>query len=96
MSGVWFAAERSLMPSSDRDPLTDDLAGLPQRSPSRELDAHVRGRAVATFERSAGTKGRGGMDVRQVFARIGVPVLLAGSAVTYLTWAVQVATALYR
>lgn len=96
MSGVWFAAERSLMPSSDRDPLTDDLAGLPRHSPSRELDAHVRERAVATFERSAGTTGRGRTDVRQLLARIGVPVILAGSAVTYLTWAVEVATALYR
>jgi hypothetical protein len=96
MSGVWFAAERSLMPSSDRDPLTDDLAGLPRRSPSRELDAHVRERAVATFQRSAGTKGQGGADVCQMFARIGVPLVLAGTAVTYLTWAVQVATGLYR
>ena len=84
------------MPSTDRDPLAGDLAGLPRRSPSRELDAHVRERAVATFQRSAGTKGQGMTDVRQVFARIGVPVVLAGTAVTYLTWAVGVASALYR
>jgi hypothetical protein len=96
MSGVWLAAEENLMPSSDRDPLADNLAGLPQRSPSRGLDAHVRERAVATFERSAGAKEQGGMDVRQLFARIGVPVVLAGTAVTYLTWAVELASGLYR
>jgi hypothetical protein len=96
MNGAWFAEERSLMPSSDRDPLTDDLAGLPRRSPSRALDARVRERAGATFQRSAGTKGRGGTDLRQMFARVGLPVVLAGTAVTYLTWAVEVASGLYR
>ena len=96
MSGTWFAAESSLMSSPDPDPLTEDLAGLPRRPPSHELDDRVRERATATFERAVGAKGQGGTGVRYMFARVGVPVILAGTAVTYLTWAVEVASALYR
>jgi hypothetical protein len=87
------------MEADDQDSARDArLDALLRALPAREIDPGVdarvlrRARAVLLDERESGV-----MSVLQrLWERAVAPVLVAGTVATYLVWAVQSTSALYR
>jgi hypothetical protein len=85
-------------------PNDGDLAALralsvlaPQDVDAAEA-ARIHGRALAAFDAAHDPSLGGAVGSRfaHLWSRFGVPVVLAGVACVYLTWAVQATAAIYR
>ena len=93
-SGCLFAAERTPMPPREddlHDPVLEDLRHLPPRAASPGLSNRVLATARAAYER----KDDATFDLRGLLARAFIPVLLTGTAASYVTWAIHAASTLY-
>lgn len=77
--------------------LDADLAALPARDARADVAARVRKQALARLAFERANRDRPWLGaLMHAWSRVGVPVALAGVVGVYLTWAVELAGALYR
>jgi hypothetical protein len=83
------------MERPDRD--LDELSSLPSRDAAPDVAARVRRQALARLAHERDYQARPYVGaLLTAWSRVGVPVALASVVGVYLSWAFQLAGALYR
>lgn len=78
-----------MAPESQRDEILAELGSLPPIAPPSSLDVRVREAGQAALADRSLTL------TELLLYRVAVPTLLCGFSLSYLFWAVQVASSLY-